>query len=133
MKPLKIHLQYPWKFPDSPYYKYLIDSPPEGIEYLNAGKDRGVIISKRFFWFSNFLKRNIRRWTNRLNLKIPNAHLSPKGDYDLIFYGHTHRPWTEKYNGLELINPGNLAGQINKASFAIYDTKSNKLELKILE
>jgi len=98
MKPLKIHLQYPWKFPDSPYYKYLIDSPPEGIEYLNAGKDRGVIISKRFFWFSNFLKRNIRRWTNRLNLKIPNAHLSPKEDYDLIHCAHClsknkDKPW----------------------------------------
>ena len=24
MKPIKVYLQYPWKFPDSPYYKYLI-------------------------------------------------------------------------------------------------------------
>ncbi len=35
---MKVYLQYPWKFPDSPYYKYLIDSLPDGIEYLNVKK-----------------------------------------------------------------------------------------------
>jgi len=97
-KKIKIHLQYPWKFPDSPYYKYLIDSPPEGIEFKNTKKQKGVITNKRFFWFSNFLKRNIRKWTNKLNLAIPNAHLSPKGDYDLIHCAHcltknNDKPW----------------------------------------
>ncbi len=98
MKPTKIYLQYPWKFPDSPYYKYLIKSPPKGIEYLNVENQKGVITSKRFFWFSNFLKRNIRRTTTLLNLSIPNAHLSPKGNYDLIHCAHclsknTNKPW----------------------------------------
>jgi glycosyltransferase involved in cell wall biosynthesis len=98
MKKTKIYLQYPWKFPDSPYYKYLIENPSEGIEYLNVEKQKGVITSKRFFWFSNFLKRNIRRWTNKLNLAIPNAHKSPEGDYDLIHCAHClsknhDKPW----------------------------------------
>lgn len=98
MKKIKVYLQYPWKFPDSPYYKYLIQTPPEGIEYLNVEKQKGVITSKRFFWFSNFLKRNIRRVTNWLTLSIPNAHLSPEGDYDLIHCAHClsrneDRPW----------------------------------------
>ena len=88
MNKIKIYLQYPWKFPDSPYYKYLVDSPPQGIEFQNTKKQKGVITSKRFFWFSNFLKRNIRRSTSRLNLAIPNAHFSPKGDYDLIHCAH---------------------------------------------
>jgi glycosyltransferase involved in cell wall biosynthesis len=97
-KKLKVYLQYPWKFPDSPYYKYLVDSPPEGVEFLNANKEKGVITNKRFFWFSNFLKRNIRRWTNKFNLAIPNAHLSPNGDYDLIHCAHClsknkNKPW----------------------------------------
>ena len=87
-KKIKIHIQYPWKFPDSTYYKYLIDSPPEGIEFLNTRKQKGVITNKRFFWFSNFLKRNIRRWTGRLNLSIPNARLSPEGNYNLIHCAH---------------------------------------------
>jgi hypothetical protein len=95
---MRVYLQYPWKFPDSPYYKYLIQTHPKGIEYLNVEKQKGVIISKRFFWFSNFLKRNIRRVTRLLNLSIPNAHLSPEGDYDLIHCAHclsknTDKPW----------------------------------------
>lgn len=98
MKKIKVYLQYPWKFPDSPYYKYLIDSPPKNIEFLNIKKQRGVIINKKFFWFSNFLKRNIRRWTNFLNLSIPNSHLSPSGNYDLIHCAHClskniDKPW----------------------------------------
>ena len=87
-KKIKVHLQYPWKFPDSPYYKYLIDSPPEDIEFQNTKKQKGVITNKRFFWFSNFLKKNIRKWSNKLNLAIPNAHKSPKGDYNLIHCAH---------------------------------------------
>lgn len=53
--------------------------------------------------------------------------------YDLVFYGHTHKPWEEKLGKTKLVNPGNLAGLFYKATFAIYDTKTNKLELKILE
>ena len=104
-KKIKVYLQYPWKFPDSPYYKYLIDSPPEGIEFQNVSKQKGVIINKRFFLFSNFLKKNIRKWTNRLNLAIPNAHLSPKGNYDLIHCCHClsknkNKPWVADIEGL---------------------------------
>ncbi len=97
-KKMKVYLQYPWKFPDSPYYKYLIDSPPDGIEYLNVKKQKGVITNKRLFWFSNFLKSRIRYWARTLNLVIPNAHLSPIGNYDLIHCAHclsknTDKPW----------------------------------------
>ena len=53
--------------------------------------------------------------------------------FDLVFYGHTHRPWDEKINNTHMINPGELAGQFYKPSFAIYDTQAGKLELKILE
>jgi len=99
MNKIKIYLQYPWMFPDSPYYKYLVDSPPKGIEYLNTKKQRGVIINKRFFLFSNFLKRNIRFWAKQLNLAIPNAHLTKsKEDFDLIHCAHClsknkNKPW----------------------------------------
>jgi len=94
----KIYLQYPWKFPDSPYYKYLIDSPPKGIEFQNTQKQKGVITSKRFFWFSNFLKKNIRKFTRILHPSMLNAHLSPKRDYNLIHCAHClsknkDKPW----------------------------------------
>jgi len=53
--------------------------------------------------------------------------------YDLVFYGHTHKPWEEKTGKTRLVNPGNIAGLFFRPSFAIYDTKTDKLELKILE
>jgi len=103
MKPIKVYLQYPWKFPDSPYYKYLIDNPPENIEYLNVKKQKGVITSKKFFWFSNFLKRNIRRFVNFFGLSFPNAHLTrTKENFDLIHCAHClslnkNRPWVADF------------------------------------
>jgi len=59
--------------------------------------------------------------------------LAENGNYDLVFYGHTHKPWEEKVGNCHLINPGELAGQRFKPTFAIYDTETDKLELKILE
>ncbi len=66
------------------------------------------------------------------------------GKYDMVFYGHTHKPWEEKIlvppkpNGegggnCRLVNPGESAGQTFKPTFAIYDTEKDFLELKILE
>jgi glycosyltransferase involved in cell wall biosynthesis len=121
-KKIKIYLQYPWKFPDSPYYKYLLQDYPKEIEYLNTKKQKGVITNKRFFWFSNFLKRNSRKWTRRLNLSIPNAHSSPKGDYDLIHCAHClsknkNKPWVAD---IEMI-----------ASFAISGWNTKKGQNKV--
>jgi len=59
--------------------------------------------------------------------------LATTQEYALVFYGHTHKPWEEKIGKCRLVNPGNLAGLFYKATFAVYDTKTNKLELKILE
>jgi glycosyltransferase involved in cell wall biosynthesis len=105
MGKLKVYLQYPWKFPDSPYYKYLVENPPEGIEYLNVEKEKGVITSKKFFWFSNFLKRNIRRSLNLLRLSIPNAHLTKEVEkVDIIHCAHClssnkNKPWVADLEG----------------------------------
>ncbi len=95
---MKIYLQYPWKFPDSPYYKYLLKEIPEEIKYLNVEKQKGVIVNKRFFWFSNFLKKYIRKFTKFLYPSMLNAHLSPNGNYDLIHCAHclsknTNKSW----------------------------------------
>ena len=73
----------------------------------------------------------------------PAQKLAESGDYDLVFYGHTHKPWEEKVPALRslgeakgncrLVNPGNVAGTFYKATFAVYDSEIDKLELKILE
>ena len=59
--------------------------------------------------------------------------MAQSGKYDLVFYGHTHRPWDEKVGNTHMINPGELAGQFYKPCFAVYDTVNGDLELKILE
>ena len=51
--------------------------------------------------------------------------------YNIIFYGHTHKPWESTKNNTELINPGTLGGIFQKATFAIAD--QNGIRLKILE
>jgi hypothetical protein len=59
--------------------------------------------------------------------------LAESGKYDFVFYGHTHKPWTEKIGKTEMLNPGTLAGMFNKATFAVWDTETGEIELKILE
>lgn len=60
-------------------------------------------------------------------------NLAESQKYDLVFYGHTHKPWEEKIGKTKLVNPGNAAGIFFKPTFAVYDAKTCKLELKILE
>lgn len=59
--------------------------------------------------------------------------MAQSGKFDLVFYGHTHRPWDEKIGSTHMINPGEMANQFYKPSFAVYDTATGKLELKILD
>ncbi len=62
--------------------------------------------------------------------KIPPLLKIPKLNY--IFYGHSHKPWLEEQRGINIVNPGNLANIYYRASFSTLDTKTKRLELKIL-
>lgn len=59
--------------------------------------------------------------------------MAESGKYDLVFYGHTHKPWEEKVGNCRLVNPGEVAGQRFKPTFAVYNTNTGDLKLKILE
>lgn len=66
--------------------------------------------------------------------------LAQSNKYDMVFYGHTHRAWDEKVACLpagrgicHMINPGELTGHFYKPTFAVFDTETGSLELKILE
>ena len=59
--------------------------------------------------------------------------LALTGQFDLVFFGHTHKPSEEKINACRLINPGNLASEIFRSTFAVYDTTTDRLELKITD
>jgi uncharacterized protein len=55
------------------------------------------------------------------------------GQPDIIFYGHTHKPWIEEKNEVKTVNPGTLSGTFQKATFAVWDTEKDEPELIILE
>ena len=55
------------------------------------------------------------------------------GPCDIIFYGHTHKPWIADKDGVKTVNPGTLGGVFQKATFAAWETETGRLELKILE
>ncbi|MFA6228400.1 MAG: metallophosphoesterase family protein [Patescibacteria group bacterium] len=60
--------------------------------------------------------------------------LAAAGKYQMVFYGHTHKPWLETLpNGCQLANPGTLGGLFQKATFAVLDTSTKNIELKVLE
>lgn len=52
---------------------------------------------------------------------------------DLIFYGHTHKPWIEERRGVKLINPGTLGGVFQRASFAVWEVENGKIDLNLVE
>lgn len=64
--------------------------------------------------------------------------LAEEGKFDFVFYGHTHKPWTEKIQGeningnikeCEMLNPGNVSNQIYSPTFAVYDSLTEKFSL----
>jgi glycosyltransferase involved in cell wall biosynthesis len=117
-KKIKVWLQYPWKFPDSPYYKYLIDDPPENVEYLNVKKQKGVITNKKRLGLSNFLKRIIRELIKKMRIPLVNAHeTKQKKGYDLIHCAHclskNNFPWVADVESLWQLY---VSGQKTKAA-----------------
>ncbi len=50
---------------------------------------------------------------------------------DYIFYGHSHRPDMKIKNKIIITNPGALNDSLQISSFAIFDTSTKKIELKL--
>lgn len=63
-------------------------------------------------------------------LILPDKRSKPK--LDIIFHGHTHKPWIERRPYGLVLNPGNLSGHPYAATFAVFDTRQSEPELKIL-
>ncbi len=52
------------------------------------------------------------------------------GEFDAVFYGHNHLKNKEKVGDCLLLNPGEIgAYKTGKATFAIYDTKTNDAQI----
>lgn len=48
----------------------------------------------------------------------------------IVFYGHTHKPWIEERNSIPIVNPGTLGGVFTPSTFAFWDTAKPLPELK---
>ncbi len=120
----------------------------ETLDFLNGNFSREI-----FYCFGNMdddYLQNYKKLQNRKNTKIynefgeieiegkrivfvhyPNVarELAATGKYDFVFYGHTHKPWTEKINNCTMLNPGNAAGEIYPPTFAVWETASDKFNL----
>jgi uncharacterized protein len=55
--------------------------------------------------------------------------LAETGKYDFVFYGHTHKPWTEVIGNCTMLNPGNVTGDLYPPTFAVWNAENNKFEL----
>ncbi len=97
MKTIRIYLQKPWKLSDSPYYKYLIENPPDEVDYVNK-KDFDLIQSSGKMRLNNVVKTASKKILRKMLPNLPNAHLTRAGKkYDLIHCAHcislNNSPW----------------------------------------
>lgn len=97
---------------------HVADYTFSGNEYRNT---------KIFTEFGSAVFDNIR--TAFVHYPAVAHRLCETDNYDVIFYGHTHKPWTEKLNHCILLNPGNVANQHYPPTFAIWNTTDNSFKL----
>ena len=95
--------------------------------------ESGLIWANKIKFFVNYGFVNID------HTKIAFCHypdsarkLAESGNYDLVFYGHNHKPWEETIGKSIMLNPGEIQARDGKPTFAIYDLIEKKAELKIL-
>lgn len=106
MNKIKVFLHYPWKFPDSSYYKNILNYPPKNVNYVNyskSSKKMEVIGSSKKFESMRVLKNRIRKVLKIFHL--PNLTFTFRKDFDLIHCAHclslNRKPWvvdTEVYD-----------------------------------
>ncbi len=121
----------------------------ETIEILSKGFKHNIhLVKGNMCYFDEVKLKNFKNiiYYNKIGrVKIDNVWIGichepylldkvlEKGNCDIVFYGHTHKPWEEEKMGVRFVNPGTLAGMFQKGTFAVYDTKSSELGLKVLE
>ncbi len=54
-------------------------------------------------------------------------------NYDILFFGHTHKPWIETRGSTLVINPGCLSGHPAPSTFAVWDTSQPEPELLLTD
>lgn len=135
MNKIRIYLQRPWKFSDSPYYDYLTKNVSDNIEYVNTkGKEQGIIKELGRFKVLNKLKRIVKIILRNFFPFLPNAHLTrTTKEYDLIHCAHclslNKKPWVAD---IEYVNQLWAGGIVKKEKKFILKLIKSKHCKKIL-
>lgn len=125
---------------DEETLKFILSNFDGEINLVYGNIDSDFLNAKDFKLYKNLIIHGEVGELKINNKKIAFCHFPGKAkelalskDYDMVFYGHTHKPWQEQVDSCMLINPGTLSGMFSKSTFAVYDSDNNKLELKLLE
>ncbi len=117
---------------DLPVYMIWGNNDGEKVEITLASKKEGssLTVSANVYDFLEFEGRKIFI-SHYDDLAQP---MAKSGAYDAVFFGHTHIQSTEKIGNCWVVNPGELAAnKTKKASYAIYDTPSNTVQIVYLK
>jgi len=52
---------------------------------------------------------------------------------NIIFYGHTHKPWEETKDNIRIVNPGAVVNTHLPPTFATYNPKNDEMKLHLLD
>jgi len=65
-----------------------------------------------------------------IHLDAPVGELVASGEYDLVVYGHTHRPDVRRAGSTLIVNPGETGGWVTKRStVALYDPATGEASI----
>lgn len=114
---IKVYIQYPWIVSDSPYYKYLVNYPPDNVKFY-SNKNVEILTKKSKIYFSNTGKKYVRNFLGLLPVSLPNIHITPSGDYDIIHCAHclslSKKPWLVDVEGVWQLFLSDVHNNISK-------------------
>jgi putative phosphoesterase len=116
---------------------FLCDNFSEEIFYTFGNMDNEQL--RNFQYVDQYKNANLFESSGEADIddkKVAFVHfpdvakkLCGSGKYDFVFYGHTHKPWTEQTENCTILNPGNTAGEIYPPTFAVWDTTNDDFQL----
>lgn len=93
----KIKLQYPWRFSNCSYYKFLLKDLPKEIKYIEGENTKTVYGRSISYEITHYLREYIKRFIGIFCPWLPNIRHTKKGNYDLIHCAHcissNKSPW----------------------------------------
>ncbi len=108
--------------------------PLVGVFGNNDGDRRGIELASGGSFFAGPHKADLdgRRVVMSHTFDALQADIAERGRYDLVLFGHTHRPLAMKVGGALIVNPGESCGYMSgRATCAVVDLET--LEARILD